>query len=281
MFRCPGCSTWWRTSAGGNLVKTVPPGIEVEVVSDTERSKHRVPVTTAVAATGSVAGSGSGGQASRLPPRESAVAATGPVAGSAAVAATGPVAGSAGQARPLAARAPAKKPKPAPPPQATQREGPLRYAALWIATAAKTKVGRWVIALSLLNVLWLVPILFPSLFPSQLKSRGQKAATAWLAGDVEGIKSFVDPSQAQIVDAWMKEHPPPDLSGQQPAPKVNVAVQRNDGRTAEVLIQVKAKKTDGAPVYFVFRHRWISRNGVWYIVPGISAARASAGRPGG
>jgi tetratricopeptide (TPR) repeat protein len=233
LFRCPGCETWWRTSAGGDLVKAVDPGIEkgpdpgieVEVASATGRSKHRVPV------------------AADSPPEPPAKPAK-----------------------------PSKSVKPAP--KRRQREGPLRHVVLWIATAARTKPGRWVMAAGVLALLGLIPLVFPSLFPSQLKTRGEKAARAWLARDVEQIKQFVEPSQVELVERWLREDPPPDLAGQEPAPSVNVAVQHNDGRNAVVVIQIKAKKKNGSPAFFVFRHRWVSRDGVWYVEPGLRSTHA-------
>jgi hypothetical protein len=124
----------------------------------------------------------------------------------------------------------------------------------------------------------LIPVLFPSLFPSELKTRGEKAARAWLAGDVEQFKQYVEPSQVTLAERWLKEDPPPNLTGQEPAPSVSVAVEHNDGRTAVVLIQVKAKNKKGMPAFFVFRHRWVSRDGVWYVEPNVRAARAAVGR---
>src|SRR5262249_59105261 len=99
---------------------------------------------------------------------------------------------------------------------------------------------------------------FPSLFPSQLKTRGEKAARAWLAKDVEQVKQFVDPPEAEKTERWLKENPPPNLAGQEPAPTVSVTVESNDGRNAVVVIQIKAKNKNGVPTHFVFRHRWVS-----------------------
>lgn len=75
---------------------------------------------------------------------------------------------------------------------------------------------------------------------------------------------------------WLKQNPPPDVAGQQPGPKVHVAVQRNDGRTAEILIQIQAKNKDGSPAHFVFQQRRVSRDGTWYLKPAISVTRVSA-----
>ncbi|HKI36924.1 MAG TPA: tetratricopeptide repeat protein [Gemmataceae bacterium] len=227
IFRCPGCRTWWRTSLAGDLIKAPAPGIEVEVTSDTGRSKHRVPVVA----------ESQGPQAAKAestpdPPPKPAKAAKS-----------------------------SKSVKPEP------REGRLRFAGQWVAAAAKTRAGRWAMAGSVVVLLVLVPFVFPSLFPSQLRSRGQKASQAWLARDVEQIKQYVEPTQVEYVERWLKEDPPPNLDGQQP--RVDVAVERNDGRSAEVVIQIRAKKDNGAPAYFVFRQRWISKGGVWYVQPNL------------
>jgi hypothetical protein len=52
-------------------------------------------------------------------------------------------------------------------------------------------------------------------------------------------------------------------------------VHRNDGATAEVVIQIKAKKANGTPAFFVYRHRWVSRQGVWYVQPNLPTTHAS------
>jgi tetratricopeptide (TPR) repeat protein len=232
MFRCPGCHSWWRTGLDGTLSKVPAPGIEVEVTSDTGRSKHRIPVVPETAAARAA-------KADRPP------------------------------------EPPPKTAKPAPK-LTTPREGRLSYARQWVATVAKTRSGRWAMAAGVLVLLVLVPVAFPSLFPSQLQKRGQKASQAWLARDVEQIKQYVEPSQVEYVERWLKEEPPPELAGQQP--RVDVAVQRNDGQTAEVVIQIRATKDNGAPAYYVFRQHWVSRGGVWYVQPTLRVRTMRSGR---
>jgi hypothetical protein len=58
---------------------------------------------------------------------------------------------------------------------------------------------------------------------------------------------------------------------------VDVAVQRNDGKTAEVIVQVRATKENGTPAYFVFRQHWVSRDGVWYVQPTLRHRASAAG----
>jgi tetratricopeptide (TPR) repeat protein len=236
LFRCPNCQTWWRTSATGDLMRADGPGIEVEVASGTGRNKHRVP---------GAAGGQSSDAATTAPARETA----------------------AGTEK--------SPPKARPAPKRRRREGSIRYAYLWVTTAAQTRSGRWALAAGVLALLGLVPLLFPSLFPSQLRTRGEKAAQAWLARDVDAVKQFVEPSQTEKVELWLKQEPPPNLAGQEPAPRVTVAVERNDGRNAVVVIQIKAKNKNGAAAFFVFRHRWVSVDGVWYVEPNLRLTRAS------
>ena len=232
MFRCPGCSTWWRTSVGGQLTRVAGPASESQE-TDTSRSKKR-------------AAKSSKSSPTPQPITKSAKNTT-----------------------------PAKNAKPAP--RRSDGEGRLRTVGLWIVEVAKMRSARWGIAASLLVLLFLVPVLFPSLFPSKLKKRGEQATQAWLAKDIDQIKQFVEPSQTENVARWLEESPPPDVVGQEPPARVNVAVQRNDGRTAVIVIQIKAKKKDGGVTFFVFRHNWVSKGGVWYIRPNLSGIRTAGG----
>ncbi len=254
MFRCPGCSNWWRTNVGGNLELASPPTAGSEAPGPA-RSNPRAPALARLTPA----------KASALPPTPSAPRPEPP-------AAHPPTPESS------ASRSAAKPAKVVEPPRRRrQREGPLRYTALWIGAASQTRGGRWTMAAGALAAVVVLSVaVFPSLFPSQLRSRGQKVARAWLAKDVEQIKQFAEPSQVESVPAWLKENPPPDVAGQQPPPSVKVAVQRNDGRTAEVVVQIKALNKDGAPTHFVFVQRWVSKNGTWYIKPATSPGRAPA-----
>jgi tetratricopeptide (TPR) repeat protein len=225
VFRCPGCHAWWRTGADGSLSKAPPPGVEVEVISNTGRSKHRVPGVAEAPA-----------------------------------------------ARPAPAGRPAKPSKDTKP---VPKEARLRAAREWLAAAAGTRAGRVGLAVGLLLLVVLVPLALPRLFPSQLQQRGRKASLAWLAGDVEQVKQYVEPSQVEYVERWLKEEPPPKLAGQKP--QVDVGVQRNDGNTAEVVVQVRATKENGAPAYLVFRQHWVSRGGVWYLQPTLRRRASAAG----
>jgi hypothetical protein len=250
-FRCPGCSNWWRTDTAGVLVRAEPGSESIETVA-AAASKPRAPATTPVPALAKANSTAQLAPLSELwgPP-----------------------------AAPLPAPVPAKSSKPAtkvkPAPRRIERESRLTLARLWLGAVAQTRAGRWALAGSALTVAVLLVGVVLSLFPSELLSRGQKAAQAWLAGDVEQIKRFVESSQTAQVPGWLKENPPPDVTGQKPAPTIHVAVQRNDGQTAEILIQIKAKKKDGTPGHFVFRQNWICRQGTWYLKPSLAAPRTA------
>jgi hypothetical protein len=151
----------------------------------------------------------------------------------------------------------------------------LHRAGEWIAAAAETGPGRLALGTMALAVVVLVGMGVYRLIPSALQSRGQKAARAWLAADIPQVQQFVQPAQAGAVEAWLRDNPPPKLDGPKP-PQLRVAVQRNDGRTAEVLIQIRAVKKDGTAAHFVFRHRWVSRDGTWYLQPAVNPFRAVA-----
>jgi hypothetical protein len=145
----------------------------------------------------------------------------------------------------------------------------LAFAGQWLGTAVGTTTGRVALFAGVVGLVVLLPFLFPSWFPSTLRSRGQKAAYAWLAKDAAKLKEFAEPSVAEMVPRWLEENPPPDLSGQKPPATVTVGVERNDGRSAEILIQIKTRKDD-RPTFLIYRHRWVSRNGTWYIRPTLS-----------
>src|SRR5262249_50053120 len=144
---------------------------------------------------------------------------------------------------------PPKRPKTAGQgPKRRDREGVLRYTGQWLAAAAATPGGRWGLTACAPAVLVVGGRLLYSLIPTQLESRGQQPARAWRARDPEQIKKCGDPTQAEGVPRRLKQSPPRDLANQAGAPPgVRVSVQRNDGRTAALVIQVKAKKKDGTP----------------------------------
>src|SRR5262249_26787461 len=102
-----------------------------------------------------------------------------------------------------------------------------------------------------------------SLLPSLLRKRAEAMAHAWLARDTDSLKQFIEPSQAENVTKWFEKNLPPDLP-EQPAPEVQVTVQRNDGTTAEVLIQIKTTEKNGKPAYYVFQHHWFEEEDNWY-----------------
>jgi hypothetical protein len=154
-------------------------------------------------------------------------------------------------------------------------------AGLWIATVARSKTGRWSFVACLLVLFGLVPFLFPSLFPSELRSRGQEMAQAWLARDVEQLKTFADPTLVESVPLWVEATQPPDLTEDRGKPVIEVAVERNDGDSAEVLIQIKGTKKNGTPGHYVYRHRWVLRKGIWYVQPELPAPGSGTSGKGG
>lgn len=165
------------------------------MTSDTGRSKHRVPVTPA--------------PAPAQAPRESPA-----------------------PAPPPKPAKPARGSKSATPPTRPQREGPLRHAGLWLRTAATTRAGRWGLAAGALAFLVFGIVFVLSLLPSQLESRGEKVARAWLARDVGGLKKFVEPSQAEKVPRWLQERasPRPERAGEAPAGARGHSAQRRPNR---------------------------------------------------
>jgi hypothetical protein len=160
--------------------------------------------------------------------------------------------------------------------QARREETGLRYARLWLAAFAQTKAGVLTAVVAVVLIVGLIPFVFPSLFPSELRSRGQKVAEAWLSRDVEKIRLFAEPTLAENIPRWLEATPPPDLNQQNGKANISVAVERNDGNSAEVLIQIKATKANGTPAYYVFRHRWIQRRGTWFLQPDLPAGGLAA-----
>jgi hypothetical protein len=152
---------------------------------------------------------------------------------------------------------------------------------LWLAAFAQTRAALWTVTGCFVLFGFAVPFLFPSLFPSELRTRGQKVAQAWLARDVEQIRSFVDPAQVENIPRWLETTPPPELNGDQGNADVSVNVERNDGDSAEILIQIKSVKANGTPAFYVFRHRWVLRKDTWYFQPDIPAAGTGGTGRGG
>ena len=144
----------------------------------------------------------------------------------------------------------------------------LSYAGNWIAAASATRGGRWLLGGVLLLVLASVGFaVSPLLWPSQLKTRSQTMARAWLAKDVKQMEQFTEPGQEPYLASWLDNHPPPDLTGQEPAPEVRVSVQRNDGKSADVVIQIAAKDKKGQPAHYVYHHRWVDKGDGWFFHP--------------
>jgi len=124
----------------------------------------------------------------------------------------------------------------------------------------------------LIGVAFVIPAVFPSLFPSKLRTRAQIVGDAWLARDAEQIRSYTEPSLADNVPIWLESNPLPELNGQGTKPVVDVSVRRNDGRSAEVMIQITGTRPNGAQAQYIYLHRWVSRDGAWYVQPGVRAS---------
>jgi tetratricopeptide (TPR) repeat protein len=278
-FRCPGCHSWWRTSASGNLEETNKPEEDAHSFADAGSKsgvwKPVAPNSSSEASSKSGVWKPIASKPSKSPAESStSVPATAASAAEAMIATSTPAKNSADTT--LLVR-PSAKPTPSTAKsggkaQRRRKESGLRFAGLWLVTFAKTKAGRWTAIVGLVVSIVLIPFLLPSLFPSELRSRGQKVAQAWLNRDAEQIKSFADPTLAENVPRWLEATPPPDLNEEHGKAVVSVAVERNDGDTAEVLIQIKGAKANGAPAYYVFRHRWLLRKGTWYLQPDLPAA---------
>jgi tetratricopeptide (TPR) repeat protein len=232
LFRCPGCSRWWRTDPGGRLTAVTDPdpsAVEVEAWKNTgERNKHRVPMP--------------GGTPSNAPSRKPG----GPLPRKTI---------NAGQ---------------------RSREGVMEYAGQWLRAFAATRTGRWMVGgLVLLALTSASLAVSPLIWPGALKTRGQALARAWLADDIDQMEQLTDATEVAKLRSWLEHHPPPELRGQ--SPTVNVAVERNDGRTADVVVQITAKDKKGQPAHYVFHHRWLEKDGQWYFRP--PEAKASPGPP--
>jgi hypothetical protein len=258
-FRCPGCHLWWRTNTNGHLEETSRP--------------EGVPATDEGPKSGIWKPLPSDAKSSPTSATETAATAT-------AKAETTPETPKLPEEL-TPERAPAKPTQAKPNGTAPRRrqESSLRYAGMWLAAFSKTRSALLLAVLVLVLFTVAVPFLFPSLFPSELRSRGQKVAQAWLAKDTEQIKAFTEPTLSENVPRWMEVTPPPELNVEPGKAAVTVSVERNDGSTAEILIQIKGTKTNGTPANYVFRHRWANHNGTWYLQPDIPAA--SNAPPGG
>ena len=246
-FRCPGCEIWWRMSTGGDLEEADAPTGEAPPVRSKTSGSESKPTSKSVPSS-----SKSSPAMPALPP---AAAVPGKGA-SAATAAAPPRVVGRGRRR--------------------KQEGGLRYLTQWTWTAARTKGGLAFLGVCVIVFLCFVPLLFPSLFPSELLARSTRAAHAWLARDVEGVKTFAETSEVESVPGWMKAVPPPDLGDQKDTSEVSVSVDRNDGQSADVVIQVKSTAGNGKSGFYVYRQRWVNKQGTWYVVPDIPASAAPA-----
>jgi hypothetical protein len=138
-------------------------------------------------------------------------------------------------------------------------------------------VGRWaLVGCLLLAVGSAAAAVAPLVFPSPLYSRGERVARAWLRKDADEVRRFTEPSAEADVPQWLERNPPPDLGGQEPA--VRISIDNDDGKSAEVMIQFKGQDKAGKPANFVFRHRWVQKDGTWYFRPPTTVtAHAPAG----
>ena len=98
-----------------------------------------------------------------------------------------------------------------------------------------------------------------------LTSRTKALARAWLASDEAGMRKFTDPVAEQDLPRWLHHNPPPELGASGRNPWITVAVERNDGKTAEVRLGVDAGSAEFLPVA-IFQ-RWVEKGGRWYFSP--------------
>jgi len=242
-FCCPTCHLWWRTNASGHLEKTTKPEDDPysphRPVGVDSKSEIWKPVVSKPA----------------KDPTESSTVGQAAVAAGAMLAVATPPKNPADTASPTFPSA--KFPPPITEGVGTglweRKESSLHYAGRWIVAFTQTKEGRWT---AIVGVVFLIgsmlSFLFPSLFASELHSRGQKVAEAWLSRDVEQIKPFTDPRLVENVARWLEATPPPDLKEKHGKPVVSVAVERNDGESAEVLIQIGRRTPMARPTITCF-----------------------------
>jgi hypothetical protein len=156
--------------------------------------------------------------------------------------------------------------RPVPPPPSWSRRR-RRDAVPWsegrLARLVATRPRRWALFAALLALAGLA--FGPTYHSTELKMRGEQFAQAWLRKDFEEVQRYLEPNHENALTLWLEKNVPPDLEGQQP--KVDVAVERVGERTADVLVQIKATDKDGLPVRYVFRHRWVEKDGTWFFHP--------------
>jgi predicted RNA-binding Zn-ribbon protein involved in translation (DUF1610 family) len=264
-FRCPGCQFWWRTNASGNLEETTKP----EHTPDAgPRSGVCRPSPDSAADMGPKSGiwkPATSKPVGSLAENTASALSEAMLSGTTAATSSAPASPSHPAVKLMPVKSAGKAPR-------RRKESSLQYAGLWIATVSRTKPGRVLAILIVLLALFSIPFLFPSLFASELRSRAQKVAAAWLARDVEQLRPFVDPTLVESIPRWLETTPPPELTEDQGRADMMVSVERNDGDTAEVLIQIKAAKHNGTSAYYVFRHRWVLRKDTWYVQPDLPPA---------
>jgi hypothetical protein len=81
------------------------------------------------------------------------------------------------------------------------------------------------------------------------------------------MERFTVPDEKPFLESWLENHPPPDLLGQEPSPKLHVSIERDDGKTADVVVQIAAKDKRGMAAHYVLRQRWVAQGGDWYFRP--------------
>jgi tetratricopeptide (TPR) repeat protein len=158
------------------------------------------------------------------------------------------------------------RPRPTPPPSGNRKRlafAPTPWSEGRLAALLGSRVRRWTLYAALLALAGLA--FGPSFGSSELRARGEKAARAWLHKDYEEVQKFLEPNHDGALGLWLARNAPPDLEGQDPT--VTVSVERLDSQTADVLVQVKAGDKDGGPARYVFRHRWVEKDGTWYFRP--------------
>lgn len=126
-----------------------------------------------------------------------------------------------------------------------------------------------VVAAVLLGVVVLGAILFRSFTSSPLESSGAAVARAWLAQDLPRIKEYTDPDRNGDLERWLELNPPPAFvrPEQDSNPLIDVTVERNDGKTADLAFRIGSSKVSGEPLFVVIYQRWMEKDGKWVFAP--------------
>ena len=106
--------------------------------------------------------------------------------------------------------------------------------------------------------------------PSDLPSRGEVWAKAWLSEDRFLLRRLTAPTHDRQLHPWLARHPPPKAgnaaSPEQAPPTIRVSVVKNKPSEAVVIVRITAR-VQKTPVEL--RLNWIERGETWYFVPSL------------